>query len=279
MADPTLSPQKRRSHVDASAKALRDLLPDKPRIGLLTGGGTAALTHAVASATAIPFAEVPHMPSADGAPQHTFVGGMLHGHSVLAVPESLCLFAGYSAREAALPVRVMGALGIDLLIAATTAGGVNPHYTPGDVMLLSDHINLQGQNPLEGPNVDAWGPRFPDMSAPYDADLRTQAHEAATRAEVRLQEGIYLGVQGPNLQTKAEYRFMRNVGADAVGTGLIPEMIAACHMDLPVLAAAVVTDACFADTMQPTAPGEVSAAADAGCERLGDVLAELIPAL
>lgn len=279
MADSVLAPDTHLAHVRAAADALRTQLTDTPRIGLLTGAGTAALTEAIAPTATVPFHEIPHMPTADSGPERAFVAGTLHGHNVLAVPEPLHLYDGHSAREVARPVRVMGALGIDLLIAVTTAGGVNPHYAPGDVVLLSDHINLQGANPLEGPNVEAWGPRFPDMSAPYDADLRTAAHEAATRAETRLHDGIYLGVPGPNLQTKAEYRFMQHIGADAVGTGLIPEIIAARHMSLRVLGAAVITDACFADTMQPAAPSDVATAAETGRKRLARVLAHLLPTL
>ncbi|WP_176521738.1 purine-nucleoside phosphorylase [Longimonas halophila] len=279
MADSVLAPDTRLAHVNAAADVLRTTLPDIPHIGLLTGAGTASLADALSETTTVPFADVPHLPTAESGPDRAFVAGMLHGHSVLAVPEPLHLYDGLSAREVALPVRIMGALGIDLLIAAPTAGSVNPHYAPGDVMLLSDHINLQGANPLEGPNVDAWGPRFPDMSAPYNADLRTAAHEAATRAETRLHDGIYLGVPGPNLQTKAEYRFMQHIGADAVGTGLIPEIIAARHMGLRVLGAAVITDACFADTMQPTAPSDVATAAETGRKCLARVLAQLLPTL
>ena len=279
MADSTLAPDTRLAHVNTAADALRAALPKAPTIGLLTGAGTAALADAMDTTTTIPFADLPHMPAADSGPERTFAAGMLHGYDTLAVPEQLHLYDGLSAREVALPARIMGALDVDLLIAVTTAGGVNPHYTPGDVMLFSDHINLQGANPLEGPNVEAWGPRFPDMSAPYDPTLRTAAHEAATRAGTRLHDGIYLGVPGPNLQTKAEYRFMQHIGADAVGTGLIPEIIVARHMGLRVLGAAVITDACFADTMQPTAPDDVAAASDTGVDRLADIFAELLPAL
>lgn len=279
MADSVLAPDTHLAHVNTAADALRSRLPDTPRIGLLAGAGTGVLVDAIEEAISIPFDAIPHLPTPASGPERAFVAGTLHGQHVLAVAEPLHLYDGISAREVALPVRVMSALGVEMLIAATTAGGVNPHYTPGTVMVLSDHINLQGANPLEGPNVDAWGPRFPDMSAPYDADLRTQAHDAATRIGTRLEDGIYLGVPGPNLQTKAEYRFMQHVGADAVGTGLIPEVIAARHMDVPVLAFASITDACFADTLQPAAPDDVADAADAAQARLANVLGALLPTL
>ena len=279
MADSVLAPDTRIAHVNAAADALRAKLSNTPRIGLLTGAGTASLAESIAEPTTVPFAEVPHLPAVASGPDRAFVVGTLHGQEVLAVPEQLHLYDGLSAREVALPVRIMAALGVDTLVAITTAGSVNPHYAPGDVMLLGDHINLQGENPLEGPNVDAWGPRFPDMSAPYDADLRSAAHEAALHAGTRLHEGIYLGVPGPNLQTKAEYRFMRNVGADAVGTALIPEVIVARHMDLRVLGSVILTDDCFADTLQPTPAEDVSAAATTGRERIAAVLEHLMPAL
>lgn len=279
MADSVLAPDTRHAHVNAAADALRAKLPNTPRIGLLTGAGTASLVEAIAEPKTVPFAEVPHLPTVASGPDRVFVTGRLHGHEVLAVPEQVHLYDGLSAREVTLPVRIMATLGIDTLVAITAAGSVNPHYAPGDVMLLSDHINLQGENPLEGPNVEAWGPRFPDMSAPYDADLRTAAHDAALHADTRLHEGIYLGVPGPNLQTKAEYRFMRNVGADAVGTALIPEVIVARHMDLRVLGMAIITDACFADALQPTPAEEVATAATTGREHIAAVLERLMPAL
>lgn len=279
MADPVLAPDTRLAHVDAAADALRNKLTASPRIGLLMGAGTASLAEAISAPTTVPFDAVPHLPTTASGPDRAVVAGTLHEQEVLAVPEQLHLYDGLSAREVALPVRIMAALGVDTLVAITTAGSVNPHHTPGDVMLISDHINLQGENPLEGPNVDAWGPRFPDMSAPYDADLRTAAHQAALQAGTRLQEGIYLGVPGPNVQTKAEYRFMRNVGADAVGTSLVPEVIVARHMDLRVLGAAIITDACFADTLQPTPAEEVATAATRGCERMAALLEPLMPAL
>ncbi|MES3631217.1 MAG: purine-nucleoside phosphorylase [Longimonas sp.] len=279
MAASVLDPDTHLAHVNTAAEAVRALLSDRPRIGIIADPVTEPLVEEMTSATAIDFADVPHLPAPGETDAHRFIAGELWEQDVLVVPHALHLYEGISARESALPVRIMGALGIETLIATAAAGSVNPHYTPGEVMLLADHINLQGANPLEGPNVDAWGPRFPDMSNPYDPALREVAHQAALRAGERLQEGIYLGVPGPNTQTKTEYRFMRHVGADAVGTGLIPEVIAARHMDLRVLAAVVITDACFADTLEPTSAAEVAQAAETGRARLKQVLTHLMPRL
>jgi purine-nucleoside phosphorylase len=171
------------------------------------------------------------------------------------------LYEGYSALEITMPVRVMAGLGVRSLLISNAAGGMNPHYGRGDLMLFSDHINLQGANPLVGPNVDAWGPRFPDMSEPYSRRLRTLAHEVALAEGIRLHEGVYVAVPGPNLETRAEYRFLRMIGADVVGMSTVPEVIVARHMGLECLAVSVITDECFPECLAPVVLAEILAAA------------------
>jgi purine-nucleoside phosphorylase len=156
---------------------------------------------------------------------------------------------------------VLALLGIERLLISNAAGGMNPHFSRGDLMLITDHINLQGDNPLVGPNIDDWGPRFPDMSNPYDPELRVAASEAALELRVPLREGVYVAVGGPNLETRAEYRFLRLVGADAVGMSTVPEVIVARHMGVPVLAVSVITDECFPDALEPISVPEILAAA------------------
>jgi purine-nucleoside phosphorylase len=186
------------------------------------------------------------------------------------------LYEGYSPREVTLPVRVMGALGLDTLLISNAAGGMNPQFAQSDVMLVTDHINLQGANPLVGPNVDDWGPRFPDMSEPYDPTLRTWAEDVALEQEIKLQRGVYVAVVGPNLETKAEYRMLRRMGADAVGMSTVPEVIVARHMDLRVMALSVITDECFPDALAPVTLDEVVAAADEAEPRLTTIMAGVV---
>ncbi|NBC86010.1 MAG: purine-nucleoside phosphorylase, partial [Bacteroidetes bacterium] len=155
-----------------------------------------------------------------------------------------------------------GVFGIETLLISNAAGGMNPHFERGDIMLTTDHINFQGANPLVGPNVEEWGPRFPDMSEPYDVGLREQAEQIALDNGIQLHQGVYVSVLGPNLETPAEYRFLRHMGADVVGMSTVPEVIVARHMDIRVMAVSVITDECFPDALEPVKIEEVLAAAD-----------------
>ena len=173
----------------------------------------------------------------------------------------------------------MASLGVETLLISNAAGGMNPLYRRADLMLLSDHINLQGANPLTGPNADEWGPRFPDMSEPYDAELRTLAREAALERGLPLREGVYVAVEGPNLETRAEYRFLRTIGADAVGMSTVPEVIVAQHMGLRCLAISVITDECFPEALEPVSIEDVLAAAGEAEPRLTQIMGYVVAAL
>ncbi len=251
-----------RARVDEAAAEVRKKLPFAPRLGIILGTGLGALADEIDAAVSIPYDDLPHFPLSTVESHHgRLLAGTLAGAPVLAMQGRFHLYEGYSAHEVVFPVRVMGALGIDTLLISNAAGGMNPHFRRGDLMLLTDHINLQGHNPLEGPNVDAWGPRFPDMSEPYDLELRRIAEERALERGIKLQQGVYAAVVGPNLETRAEYRFLRQIGADVVGMSTVPEVIAARHMDLRVMAVSVITDECFPDALEPVTIEEVLAAA------------------
>jgi purine-nucleoside phosphorylase len=189
------------------------------------------------------------------------LAGEVNEVPVLALQGRFHLYEGYDARAVTFPVRVLHHLGVETLLIANAAGGMNPAYRRGDLMLVADHINLQGVNPLTGPNVDEWGPRFPDMSEAYDAGLRRLAREVAEEEGIPLHEGVYVAVTGPNLETPAEYRFLRGIGADAVGMSTVPEVIVARHMGVECLAVSVITDECFPDTLEPVTIEAVLAAA------------------
>lgn len=251
-----------RQQVDEAASFIREHAGTDARIGLILGTGLGKLAEEIEPEHVLAYADIPHFPvstveSHDG----RLLSGTLGGVPVLAMQGRFHLYEGYDGREITFPVRVMKQLGIDTLLVSNAAGGMNPLFHRGDLMLITDHINLQGMNPLTGPNVDEWGPRFPDMSEPYDGELRQIAEQAALERAIRLQQGVYLAVEGPNLETRAEYRFLRFIGADAVGMSTVPEVIVARHMDMRCMAISVITDECFPDALEPVSIEDVLAAA------------------
>ena len=248
--------------VDEAAEAIRQKANFEGRVGLILGTGLGALASEIEADVVIPYGEIPGFALAtvethDG----RLIVGRLGGVPVVSMQGRFHLYEGYSPYEVTFPVRVLATLGVDTLLISNAAGGMNPHFRRGDLMLVTDHINLQGANPLMGPNVDAWGPRFPDMSEPYDVALREAAERVALENAIRLHQGVYVAVVGPNLETRAEYRFLRQIGADVVGMSTVPEVIVARHMGLRVLAISVITDECFPDALEPVSIPDILAAA------------------
>lgn len=268
-----------RAHVRAAADALAARIGTDARIGLILGTGLGRLAEEIDVREAVPYGEIPHFPlSTVESHEGRLLAGTLGGVPVIALQGRFHLYEGYSAQEITLPVRVLAALGVDTLLISNAAGGMNPLFRRADLMLLTDHINLQGANPLTGPNADEWGPRFPDMSAPYDEALREAALAAALERGIRLQQGVYVAVAGPNLETPAEYRFLRTIGADAVGMSTVPEVIVARHMGLRCLAISVITDECFPDALEPVSIEDVLAAAAEAEPRLTVLMKDLVAA-
>jgi purine-nucleoside phosphorylase len=200
----------------------------------------------------LPYEEVPHFPHST-APSHKgqLVCGALAGKAVMAMEGRFHFYEGYSLQQITFPVRVMKALGCDTLIVSNACGGMNPQYSHGDIMVIEDHINLLGDNPLIGPNDDRLGERFPDMSHPYDASLIELARKIGLEEKIVLQKGVFVAVPGPNLETRAEYRFLRLIGADVVGMSTVPEVIVAVHSKMKVLGLSVITDMCLPDALEP----------------------------
>lgn len=248
--------------VDAAVAAIAGQTTLRPRLGIILGTGLGQLADEIEVEASLSYDQLPHFPVST---VESHVGrlllGTLAGVPVVAMQGRFHLYEGYSPQKVTFPVRVLACFGVDTLLISNAAGGMNPLYRRGDLMLLTDHINLQGANPLVGPNIDAWGPRFPDMSAPYDAGLIALAEAKALALGIKLQQGVYVAVEGPNLETRAEYRFLRAIGADVVGMSTVPEVIVARHMDLRVLAISVVTDECFPDALEPVSIADVLAAA------------------
>lgn len=251
-----------RSHVEAAASVIREASSLKPAVGIILGTGLGGLTKEIAIEQTLNYGDIPHFPlSTVETHEGKLLIGKLDGVPVYAFQGRFHLYEGYSAQQVTFPVRVLGALGVETLLISNAAGGMNPHYKRGDLMLITDHINFQGVNPLVGPNLVEWGPRFPDMSEPYDLKLRNAAEESARRRGIKLQQGVYVSVTGPNLETRAEYRFLRWGGADVVGMSTVPEVIVARHMDMRVMAISVITDECFPDALEPVSISDVLAAA------------------
>jgi purine-nucleoside phosphorylase len=248
-----------RRHVDDAAQFLRDEGDAVPPLGLVIGAGLDGIADALEIDTTLAFPSLPHAPHDTDA---RLILGSLDDTPLVALQGPLHLHDGYTPRQVAFPIRVLATAGVDTLLVTQTAGGLNPQYAPSDVMLVTDHINFQGANPLVGPNVADWGPRFPDMSEPYDTDLRDRAEHVALSAGIRLHQGVYLAVLGPHLETDAEYRMLRAMGADAVGTGAVSEVIAARHMSMRVCALSVITDRCLPDALQPVSVDDMQSAAD-----------------
>lgn len=228
--------------VETAAAALGEGSSSLPSVGVLLEPGMGVLSESVTVQETWTFADLPHFPDETGerAPRE-LVLGTVEGCPAFILEGALSLHEGYTPREVVFPVRVLGQAGVDTLLFANTADSVQSVIRSGSLVLVSDHINFQGVNPLVGPNVDDWGPRFPDMTEPYDRKLRETTRDVAVQNGVDLQEGIYLAALGPNRGTGAEYQMVRSLGADIVGTTLVPEVIAARHMDLRVLALSLVT--------------------------------------
>ncbi|MDO9347871.1 MAG: purine-nucleoside phosphorylase, partial [Anaerolineales bacterium] len=219
--------------IDHLAEIIRSRVRQKPRIGIILGTGLGGLAETIQAATIIPYQELPDWPASTvvGHPGR-LVSGELEGQPVLVMQGRIHYYEGYSMAQVTMPVRVMQCLGIEILIVTNAAGAINPDYLPGDVMLISDHLNLTGMtglNPLIGPNLEEFGPRFPDMSQAYDRELSALARKAAAENGIQLHAGIYVGLSGPSFETPADLRFLRLAGADAVGMSTVPEVTVARH--------------------------------------------------
>jgi len=226
--------------------------------GIILGTGLGTLAQEIAQEAVIPYEEIPYFPRSTTV-SHTgqLVCGRLEGLPIVAMEGRFHAYEGYSFQQITFPVRVMRALGAKLLIVSNACGGMNPHYDLGDIVVIEDHINLMNGNPLIGPNDDSLGPRFPDMSEPYDRKLIDRALAIARREDFVAHRGVYVAVTGPNLETRAEYRFLRGIGADVVGMSTVPEVIVAVHAGMRVLGLSVVTDMCLPDALKPAVVEEI----------------------
>jgi purine-nucleoside phosphorylase len=238
---------------------IRGLTPFVPKVGIILGTGLGYFDEQdLEVVLRLPFGAIPHFPvtNVEGHAGE-MVLAKFHGHPVALMRGRVHGYEGYRLREVSFPVRVLKALGVETLILTNAVGGMNPAYKPGTIVLVTDHINLMGDNPLIGPNDDELGPRFPDMSEPYDRGLIALVEQAAVKRNIPVHKGVFVAVMGPNLETAAEYRFLRGIGADVVGMSLVAENLAAVHGGQRVLALSVVTDMCLPDELKPASIPEI----------------------
>jgi purine-nucleoside phosphorylase len=249
----------------------------KPKIGIILGTGLGGLVKEIKKEVVIDYVTIPHFPISTVESHHgKLIFGTLAGKKVVAMQGRFHLYEGYNLKQITFPVRVMKFLGVKSILVSNAAGALNPLFTKGDVMLISDHINLLGDNPLIGSNDDEIGPRFPDMSEAYSKELIALAEQASLDLKIRMQKGVYVAMQGPNLETKAEYRFLRTIGADAVGMSTVPENIVAVHMGMKVLGFSILTDECFPDALKPALLEEILKVATKAEPKMTAIMKEVV---
>ena len=246
-------------------------------VGIVLGTGLGGLVKEIDITCEIEYADLPHFPlSTVESHQGKLIFGKIGTKNVVAMQGRFHFYEGYSMQQITYPERVMKFLGVETLLVSNACGGMNPFYKRGDLMLIADHINLLGDNPLIGKNEDDLGPRFPDMSEPYSNELIALAEKIALEHKIKVHKGVFVAVPGPNLETRAEYRFLRNIGADVVGMSTVPECIVANHMGMKVLGISIITDECFPDALKPVSLEEVIAAAMQAEPKMSLIMKEVV---
>lgn len=262
--------------ISAATQSLREQTDLKPRVGMILGTGLGGLSEQIEADCKIPYESIPHFPrSTVESHAGQLVLGTLNGVPIVAMEGRFHYYEGYSLQEVTFPVRVMHALGAEILMTTSAVGGMNPQYDLADIVILEDHISFLPDNPLRGVNDDNLGPRFPDMCEPYDRKLIALSQAAALELGIAAHKGVLVAVPGPNLETRAEYRMLRNFGADIVGMSTVPEIIVAAHAGMRAMGFSVVTDLCLPDALEPVDIDKIIAVANQG----GEKLARLIPAV
>jgi purine-nucleoside phosphorylase len=266
-----------RKRIDEAIAFLRTRTAMQPGIGIILGTGLGGLAQEIRQEVVVDYEQIPHFPLSTVESHHgKLIFGTLGGVQVVAMQGRFHYYEGYTLQQVTFPVRVMKFLGVSTLLISNAAGGMNPQFSSGDIMIITDHINLIGDNPLIGPNDEELGPRFPDMSEPYNLKLVDMAEQIAIDQKIKTQRGIFISVQGPTLETRGEYRFLRGTGADAVGMSTVPETIVARHMGMRVFAVSIITDECFPDALKPVSVEDVIAVARKTEPKLTKIMKELV---
>lgn len=266
--------------IKTTADYLASKIKGIPEVGLITGTGLGSLTKHISVDFRLPYEKIPNFPrSTIEGHEGTLVSGSLAGKSIIAMEGRFHIYEGYTPKEITFPVRVLAMLGVKYLFISSAAGGLNPQFETGDLMLVTDHINMTGTNPLIGPNLDDFGPRFPDMSSVYDKDLISLGREKALDSRISLRQGTYVGLVGPSLETPAETRFLKMIGADAVGMSTVSEAITAVHCGLKLMAIVVITNMNLPDCMNETSIEDVIITAQQSGEQLSLLWEKIIEGL
>lgn len=265
---------------DEALSYLKEHTDERPDYLIILGTGLGNLADEIETIDSISYADIPHFPvSTVESHAGQLLFGTLSGKKVVAMQGRFHYYEGYSMQQIAFPLRVLNALSTESLLVSNACGGMNPNYARGEIMLINDHINMLGDNPLIGPNDDELGPRFPDMSEPYTEDLIEVAEQVALDKGIKMHQGVYLALSGPMLETKAEYRFLRQIGADVVGMSTVPEVITAVHMDMDVMGISVITDECFPDALEPVNIEQVLDAAGIAEPKMTEVITGVLERL
>lgn len=260
-----------------AAEFLKKNLSVSPRIGLILGTGLGGIVSEIDIKDTLPYASIPYFPVSTVESHAALLhAGYIDSTPVIALQGRMHYYEGYSMKEITFPVRVLREIGVDTLIISSACGSMNPLIRKGAIMIVTDHINLMGDNPLIGPNDDELGPRFPDMSEPYSRDLIALAENVSLQLQIRVEKGVFVALSGPNLETPAEYRFLRIIGADVVGMSLVPEVIVARHMNMKVLGLVLVTDECYPESLQPLSLEDVLQTAKEAEPKMRKVMKEVI---
>ena len=255
--------------IEEATAFLRSKWNKTPHAGIILGTGLGSLVEQMQQDVAIDYADIPHFPRSTAISHRgRLICGTLGGLPVMAMEGRFHMYEGYPLDLITLPVRVFKAMGAKLLVVSNACGGMNPYYKCGDIMVIEDQINLMGGNPLIGVNDDRLGPRFPDMSQPYDRELVDRALKVGRQQDIVVHKGVFVAVSGPNLETRAEYRFLRMIGADVVGMSTVPEVIVAVHAGLKVVGFSIITDMCFPDSLEPAEVPKIIAHANAAEPKL-----------
>ena len=266
--------------INDTLKVIREKTALNYEIGIILGTGLGGLVKDIDIDVEIDYSELPHFPLSTVESHHgKLIFGKIGDKNIVAMQGRFHYYEGYTMQQITYPVRVMKFLGVKTLLVSNACGGMNPQYRRGDVMIMADHINLLGDNPLIGRNEDELGPRFPDMSEPYSLDLIKLAEQAALENNIKVHKGVYVAVPGPNFETKAEYKFLRGIGADVVGMSTIPENIAANHMGIKVLGISIITDECFPENLQPATLEEIITAAETAEPKMTLIMKEVVKKL
>ena len=266
--------------ISDAVAAIRSQTQLRPRVAMILGTGLGDLTDRIDVDAAIHYGDIPHFPTSTATSHRgRLVIGTLAGVDVVAMEGRFHMYEGYPLKQITLPVRVFKSLGCELLIATNACGGLNPNFREGDLMVIDDQINLMGDNPLIGINDDRLGPRFPDMSAPYDLAWCDRIESIAMRHDIRMHRGVFTAVAGPNLETRAEYRFLRMIGSDVVGMSTVPEVIVANHASLPAVGISVITDMCLPDALKPADVDSIIAVANRSGPKLATIITSMLDEL